>query len=163
MGIARPEAAAPRSTPRARQTAALVTDSVKRLTRRLRQARADHGVSSSKLNVLGHLVRSGPITATDLAALDRIQPQSLTRMLATLEERGLIQREQAQTDRRQMRIMITPAGRTLLAQDSRLQVAWLSRSMTALLDASEMELLCAAAPLLDRLAAVADLAQCEDA
>ena len=148
---------------RARQTANLVNTSVKRLVRRLRRERADHGVSSSKLNVLGHLVRNGPMTATDLAALDRIQPQSLTRMLAALEERGLIQREQVQADRRQVQIRITGLGKTLLDRDAKRQEEWLSRVMTESLSEHELALLCDAARLLDRLVETTDAKEFEDA
>jgi DNA-binding MarR family transcriptional regulator len=141
----------------------LVNQSVKRLVRRLRRERLDHGVSSSKLNVLGHLVRNGPMTATDLAALDRIQPQSLTRMLAMLEERGLIQREPVQTDRRQVQIMITGSGKALLDRDAKRQEAWLSQVMTETLTEHDLVLLCDAARLLDRLAENSDAEQLADA
>ncbi len=132
--------------------AATLIQAVKRLARRLRRERAAHGVSPSKLTVLGHLLRDGPMTATDLAARDRIQPQSLTRIIAALEERGLIGRQQDEADRRQIRIALTEAGRALLAEDSRRQAEWLARAIGATLDPAERALLRAAAPLLERLA-----------
>ncbi len=128
-----------------------VRRSVKRLTRRLRGERAHHGVSSSKLNVLGHLLRAGPMTATDLAALEHVQPQSLTRLLLGLEERGLIEREQAETDRRQVRIEISQQGRDLLAQDSHRQDVWLTQAMAETLTEAERDILAVAARLIERL------------
>ena len=54
-----------------------------RLQRQLRTLRADHGVSPSKLVILGHLHRaSAPLTAADLARMERLQPQTLTRAIA---------------------------------------------------------------------------------
>jgi DNA-binding MarR family transcriptional regulator len=122
--------AEPVADPGTRQTAMVLRRSVNRLSRRLRGERAPHGVSSSKLNVLGHLLRAGPMTATDLAALEHVQPQSLTRILLGLEERGLIEREKAEIDRRQVRIEISQHGRDLLAQDSRRQDVWLTKAMS---------------------------------
>ncbi len=134
-----------------RLAANLLRRSVRRLTRRLRGERADHGVSASKLNVLGHLRRAGPLTATELAVLEHVQPQSLTRLLVSLEEAGLIAREPAEIDRRQIRIEITQTGRDLLLTDARQQDAWLSRAMDATLTAEERDILTIAARLLDRL------------
>jgi DNA-binding MarR family transcriptional regulator len=134
-----------------RQAATIVRRSAKRLARRLRAERAEHGVSSSKLSVLGHLLRRGAMTATELAALEHVQPQSLTRLLVGLEERGLILREQVETDRRQVRIEITQQGRDLMAHDSRRQDVWLSRVMADQLTEVERDLLTVAARLLDRL------------
>ena len=141
--------------PAAAGAAAAMVGAVRRLNRRLRHARASHGVSPSKLAVLGHLLRDGPMIATDLAALDGVQPQSLTRMIAALEERGLIRRGPVEQDRRQIRIALTDAGQRLLAEDSRRQEEWLARAMQAALDEAETAALRSAARLIERLAEVA--------
>jgi DNA-binding MarR family transcriptional regulator len=146
--------AEPVADPGTRQIAMLLRRSVKRLSRRLRGERAPHGVSSSKLNVLGHLLRAGPMTATDLAALEHVQPQSLTRILLGLEERGLIEREKAEIDRRQVRIEISQRGRDLLAQDSRRQDVWLTQAMAETLTEAERDILAVAARLIDRLSEI---------
>src|ERR1700722_275760 len=88
--------------------------SVHRIARRLRAERSTHDLSMSKRSVLGRLFRDGSLTATDLAAQERIQPQSLTRLIANLEKRGLITRHQGEFDRRQLQIQITLEGRDLL-------------------------------------------------
>ena len=122
------------------------------LARRLRRARADHGVSPSKIAFLNQLQQDGALTASDLAQRARIQPQSLTRMIAKLEDRGLISRTPDTIDRRQIRIAITAAGAALLAEDRRRQLAWLAAVMDSHLAPREQAALLAAAPLLDRLA-----------
>jgi DNA-binding MarR family transcriptional regulator len=126
--------------------------SVAQLARRLRAERPARAISLSKLSVLGRLSRNGPLTATDLAEQERIQPQSLTRLLADLEQRALVTRRQDQSDRRQVIIEITSKGSELLIEDARTQAAWLARGMSAVLSPVEQELLRLAAQLMQRLA-----------
>lgn len=127
--------------------------SVTHLARRLRGLRSDHGISGSKLAILGWLFREGkPMTATDLARLERLQPQSLTRIIAELDEQGLIRRTPAEEDRRQILIEITQTGKELLVVDAYRQNQWLMETMAARLTKAEREMLAIAADLLDRLA-----------
>jgi DNA-binding MarR family transcriptional regulator len=127
--------------------------SVTHLARRLRGLRSDHGISGSKLAILGWLFRGGtPMTATDLARLERLQPQSLTRIIAELDEEGLIRRTPAEQDRRQVLIEITQAGKELLVVDAYRQNQWLMAAMAASLTKAEREILAVAADLLDKLA-----------
>jgi DNA-binding MarR family transcriptional regulator len=125
--------------------------SVAQLARRLRAERPAYAISLSKLSVLGRLSRNGPLTATDLAEQERIQPQSLTRLLADLEQRALVTRRQDQSDRRQVIIEITSKGSELLIEDARPQAAWLARAMSTVLSPVEQELLRLAAQLMQRL------------
>jgi DNA-binding MarR family transcriptional regulator len=124
------------------------------LARRLRAMRADHGIRASKLSVLGWLVRAhAPLTASRLAELERLQPQSLTRIIAELDEEGLIKRREDETDRRQLLIEITSKGHDLLVEDARRQNRWLADAMQEKLTPAERELLVIAARLLDQLTA----------
>jgi DNA-binding MarR family transcriptional regulator len=130
-----------------------VRRSVTHLARRLRGLRSDHGISGSKLAILGWLFRAGkPMTATDLARLERLQPQSLTRIIAELDEQRLIRRTPDETDRRQILIEITPAGQELLIVDAYRQDRWLMEVMLARMTRAEREILLIAAELLDKLA-----------
>jgi DNA-binding MarR family transcriptional regulator len=134
------------------KAATKIRRSVTHLARRLRGLRSDHGISGSKLAILGWLFREGtPMTATDLARLERLQPQSLTRIIAELDEQKLIRRTPAEEDRRQILIEITQAGRELLVVDAYRQNQWLTETMAALTKA-EREILAIAADLLDKLA-----------
>jgi DNA-binding MarR family transcriptional regulator len=136
--------------------------SVHRIARRLRMERSTHELSMSKRSVLGRLFRDGSLTATDLASQERIQPQSLTRLVAGLEERGFIVRRLDESDRRQLQIEITPEGRDLLIRDARRQDKWLADAMASSMTSVERELLALGARLLESLADAtvsADLAE----
>jgi DNA-binding MarR family transcriptional regulator len=122
------------------------------LGRRLRAERVGHGLSRSRLSLLNLLAQSGPMTASAMAAAERLQPQSLTRMLSRLETDGLIVRSPDDTDRRQVRIDITREGIAVLDEDNRRREAWLARAMAERLTSTERELLRLAAGLLERLA-----------
>lgn len=122
------------------------------LQRQMRRQRAAHGVSAGRLLLLSRLRQEGaPMPATELARAEQVQPQSLTRALAELEERGLITRTQCDTDRRVWRVAITEAGVALLREDARAQVAWLARMVAARLSPTEQGLLGLAVALLERL------------
>jgi DNA-binding MarR family transcriptional regulator len=130
-----------------------VRRSVTHLARRLRGLRSNHGISGSKLAILGWLFRGGtPMTATDLTRLERLQPQSLTRIIAELDEQGLISRTPDAADGRQLLIEITQAGKDLLVVDAYRQNQWLMEAMAAKMTRAEREILAIAADLLDKLA-----------
>ena len=123
-----------------------------RLHRRLRRERPDSGLSLTKLSVLGRLDRDGPATAGELAEAERIQPQSLTRVVADLEHRGLIEKDADPLDRRRHTLRASPAGAALIAEDRRQRDEWLTQAMHRTLTPAEHELLGKAAALIDRLA-----------
>ena len=133
------------------EVAGSIRRSVARLVRRLRLERADEALSLFKLSILGVLYRKGPVTATDLATREHIRPQSLTRPLAFLEERGFVSRQPDEADRRRLRITITAEGKKALSADVRRKEAWLARAIEQALSPDERELLFHASRLLDRL------------
>jgi DNA-binding MarR family transcriptional regulator len=97
------------------------------------------------------LYRKGPVTATDLATREHIRPQSLTRLLAFLEERGFVSRQPDEADRRRLLITITAEGKKALSADVRRKEAWLARAIEQALSPDERELLFHVSRLLDRL------------
>jgi DNA-binding MarR family transcriptional regulator len=137
-------------------TASQLHRSALRLLRLIRAARPAEGLGPSRLSVLGRLYRNGTTTPTDLAAYLRIQPQSLTRLLADLQRRKLITRRPGDADRRQSLLQITAAGSELLIREVRGQSTLLARTIAAELTPAEQELLRIAAGLMDRLAAAAE-------
>ncbi len=127
--------------------------SVSRLARRLRAERVAGGVpelSETQFAALAALERHGTMSPGELAAHEKVQPPSMTRVIAALEERGLVARAPHPTDRRQVALTVTDTGRVLVYQVRRLREAWLT---TRLRDLSPQEraALRAAIPVLEKL------------
>lgn len=126
--------------------------SVMRLRRRLSNERhPDNPLSMGAMAVLGCLFRNGDATVGELAAHERIQPPSMTRIVNALEDGGYITRQAHETDRRQVVVRLTERGRTTLLADRARRDAWLARRLEELTP-QERDLLRRAAPLLERLA-----------
>jgi DNA-binding MarR family transcriptional regulator len=86
---------------------------VNRLHRRLRQESLG-GLSPAQASALGSVRRLGNPTLGELAAVEQVQPPTMTRMVAGLAEAGMVSRVTDTNDRRSARVRLTPAGgRTL--------------------------------------------------
>jgi DNA-binding MarR family transcriptional regulator len=134
----------------------VVRESVGRLNWRMR-AEPDQNTPRSlpgllALAVLSRLYRAGTHTPKALSEAERIQPQSLTRVLATLEERDWVKRVPDPADGRQSLITITPGGLAKLREYSVHREEWLATAMAEKLSPTERELLRLAADLMTRLA-----------
>jgi DNA-binding MarR family transcriptional regulator len=125
---------------------------IAKLNRRLRAHSASAGVGSTGLSLLGRLLRAGPSTAAELAAGEGLQPQSLTRALQSLEERGLIARTADAADKRRSIISILPPGVAVLRDNVRGREAWLAEAISATLSRNERDMLQIAASLIERVA-----------
>ncbi len=136
------------------ETAASLRRSLANLNRRLRSESRVSGLSAVKHGVLGLLYRDGPRTAKELAHSEGVQPQSITRVLADLEEAGFVLRKQDESDRRQFQLEITAKGRDLLIEDSRNRARWLATSIDERLTGFEREMLRLSIQLLDKIAEV---------
>ncbi|WP_337997280.1 MarR family transcriptional regulator [Oleispirillum naphthae] len=124
-----------------------------RLSRDLRAARRDGALPGTKLMVLACLRRGAAPTAAEIAAALRVQPQSLTRLLAEMEASGLIRRSPDAADRRKSRIRLAEAGAAALAADLGERRERLSDAVARTLSPAEAAMLSDAAELLERLAA----------
>jgi DNA-binding MarR family transcriptional regulator len=125
--------------------------SVMRLARRMRAQRAETSLTLSQLAALSTLERHGALTPGELAAHEKVQPPSMTRLLAVLESRGLVTRQPHPTDGRQVVVTVGPAGSALLREDRRRRDAWLAQRMRTL-DEEEVAVLRRALAVLDKLA-----------
>ena len=124
---------------------------VMRLARRMRSERADTSLTLTQLAALATLERRGALTPRELAAAERVQPPSMTRVAASLEAAGLVTRTDHPSDGRQVLLAASPAGVALLREDRRRREAWLAQRLRAL-DPADREVLRQAAAVLDRLA-----------
>ncbi|GAA1147720.1 MarR family transcriptional regulator [Kribbella jejuensis] len=133
------------------ETAVALRRASTRLALRLRAERTGDGLGSTGVAVLGQLHRRGSLTASEIAAAERVQPQSLTRVLASLEEQGLISRQQDVADRRRNTIELTAAGRELLKEHMQSSDDWLADAISERLNPTEQAVLQLAAGILDQL------------
>ena len=129
--------------------------SVSRLARRLRAQRTTSGMteavlSETQLAALSALEKHQSMTPGELAEHEKVQPPSMTRVIAVLEERSLVLRSPHSTDRRQVILTVTEEGRTVVQRVRRRKDAWLARQLTGL-TAEERATLRAAVPILEKL------------
>jgi DNA-binding MarR family transcriptional regulator len=129
--------------------------SVSRLARRLRVERTVPGqaepvLSDTQFAALATLEKHGAMSPGELAGHERVQPPSMTRVIAALEEWQLVTRAAHASDRRQVVLTVTPAGRALVAKARRRRDAWLARRLNELTP-QELATLRAAAPILEKL------------
>jgi DNA-binding MarR family transcriptional regulator len=131
------------------QLASRLRLAVARTARRLRQE-AGGGLSPTLSAALASIDRHGPLTPSELADRERVKRPTATRLLATLEEGGLIARTSDPSDRRSSLIAITPEGRELMRTLRTRKDAYLVRRL-AKLTADERATLARAADLLERM------------
>jgi DNA-binding MarR family transcriptional regulator len=135
-------------------TAALAHDlrlAVMRFSRRLRSQRVDTSVSLTQLSALSTLKRRGPMSAGELASLERVQPPSMTRVVVALEGMGMVTRTPHPTDGRQVVLGLTASAEDLLAAEGRAREAWLSARLQELRP-EQRQVLRDAAAIMDELA-----------
>lgn len=133
------------------QLAKALRDAITRFNRRVRQARPVGDLTGTQLSAMTSLELAGALTPRELADIERVQPPTMTKIVARLEERGLVQRTPHPTDGRQVILSATDQGRDVLALNERARETWLTR-MLAELTPEERETLARAAVILEKIA-----------
>lgn len=135
-----------------RTLAARLRLAVVRLNRRLRAQRGgDATATLTQLAALSTLHRHGPMSPGELATRERVQPPSMTRVIAALEELGFVSRAPHPTDGRQTIVSITERGNAHVDAEVSARERWLDERL-AELTPEERLLLCRAAEIIDRMA-----------
>jgi len=124
--------------------------SLLRAARRIRSQRVNTTATLSQLSALATVCKAGPLSAGEIAAVERVQPPSMTKILAALESSGWVQRSSHPEDRRQSIISITPAGQQLLAEETRARDEWLAKRLVEF-STEDLRKLGEAVDVLDRL------------
>jgi DNA-binding MarR family transcriptional regulator len=120
-----------------------------RVARRLRQE-AGGELSPSLTAALSTVERHGPLTPSELASRERIQRPTATRVIARLEEEGLIQRTADLYDKRSSLVAVTKEGSELLAALRTRKTAFLAQRLETL-EPEERATLERAADILERV------------
>ena len=101
----------------------------------VRRLRAEHRFPLTQGTVLGRLDREGPQSVSDLAAKERVRPQSMAQTVADLEADGYVQRHPDPDDGRRALVELTDAGLSELQADRRHREGWLAGALDGLSDA----------------------------
>jgi DNA-binding MarR family transcriptional regulator len=141
--------AAPKSAAPVVDLAPRLRAAVTRLNRRLRSSSLDV-VSPAKASALAMIERLGAPALNELAAAEQVRPPSMTRLIDSLEEDGLVQRRVDEVDRRCQRVTLTAAGRRALTVIRSKKTAFLEERLGALSD-DELAAIGQAVGILERL------------
>jgi len=134
------------------ETVAVLRGAVMVLARRLRYQQAgEDELSATEMAVLGRVGRCGPMTPGQLARAEHVQPPSMTKVIESLEGRGLLRRDRHPTDGRQYMVSRTEAGEEFVAASKQMRTVWLASHLAGL-SAADRRAILAAAPALSRLA-----------
>ncbi|WP_407676822.1 MarR family transcriptional regulator [Phytohabitans aurantiacus] len=133
------------------QLAPMLRDAITRLNRRVRQARPVGDLTVTQLSALTSLELGGALTPRELADVERVQPPTMTKIVAKLEDRGLVLRSPHPTDGRQVILSATESGRAVLAHHERARDEWLAARL-AELTPEERDSLRRAAEILQKVA-----------
>jgi DNA-binding MarR family transcriptional regulator len=112
------------------------------------------GIPISQLAVLGRIIDEGPTTAAALAAGEHVTQQAIAQSLATLKERGLVEKQADPSDGRKSLVTATAAGRELRDGITASRDEWLTQAIDAVVRPEERPLLADAIELLERIADV---------
>ncbi len=121
----------------------LATDlriAVNRLSRTLRNQKADTSVTDAQFSALARLHRDGPMTLAELSRQDGVTPPSMTKTVAVLMERGLVSKRLHCDDRRKVLIGTTDAGAAFVEETRRRRDGWLSPRLSVLSPAQRQTL-----------------------
>jgi len=128
---------------------------IARLTRMLRQySDPEATLSQSLVSALATVARVGPVTLGRLAELERVQPPSMTRIAAKLEDHGMLARELDPRDRRVSLVRTTREGEKFLSQVRTRKNEFLGARL-AQLSPEELQAIESALPAIERLAGLA--------
>lgn len=120
-----------------------------RLARLLRQQ--DEGdLTPTMRATLGSIEREGPVTLGELAAIERVAPPTVTKVVGKLEDAGLVVREHDDVDRRVCRVSLSDHGQGWLAADRKRRRDWLTEQLREL-DDDDVRSLAAAVEVIEGL------------
>ncbi|MEV3860789.1 MarR family transcriptional regulator [Streptomyces sp. NPDC050095] len=86
-------------------------------------------LTPAQASVLARLDKMGSATASDLAAVETVRPQSMAKIVIALEEGGLVARTQDPDDGRRQLVSLTERGRERGRGVRRERQLWLARAL----------------------------------
>ncbi|MGW0803892.1 MarR family winged helix-turn-helix transcriptional regulator [Nonomuraea sp. NPDC002799] len=123
-----------------------------RLRRRLKDLAGEGDLTPAQVSVLARLDKQGPASASDLAAAERVRPQSMAKIVTALREAGLVQRHPDPQDGRRQLVTLTAQGREHRLGDRRARQEWLARTLRERCAEEELRAVIEVMALLDDVA-----------
>ncbi|GAA4679478.1 MarR family winged helix-turn-helix transcriptional regulator [Frondihabitans cladoniiphilus] len=133
------------------QLASDVRQGVLRLSRRLRQQKADTGVSDAQMAALGYVFQNQPLTIGALTEHEGVTPPSMNKTVAKLVDLGFLERGSDDDDKRRVVLSTTEEGASFVLETRRRRDEWLVPRL-AKLSADERRVLADATRILRELA-----------
>ena len=124
-----------------------------RVKRRLKELAESDDLTLSQSSVLSRLDKDGPASASDLATVERVRPQSMAAILARLRSADLIERHPDPEDGRRQVVSLTTAGRRRIQGDRRIRQEWMARAFQDRCTEAERQTIIKALALLDKVIA----------
>lgn len=121
------------------------------LHRAARGVESKTGRTNAQIALLGFVVREGPLSVNDVAALARTGQSTVSTVLSRLERERLVRRVEAPADRRRVLVEATAAGRALLRRAPRPATEELLRAIDSLTPAQAASVAKALGPVLRAL------------
>ncbi|SDL40711.1 DNA-binding transcriptional regulator, MarR family [Nonomuraea maritima] len=100
-----------------------------RLRRRVKALAVEGDLTPAQASVLARLDKEGPASASDLAVAERVRPQSMAKIVMTMELAGLVERNPDPTDGRRQLVTLTEQGRERRIGDRLAREQWLARTL----------------------------------
>lgn len=123
----------------------------RKLKRRLREQGEQSNLKPSQVSVLLRLRKDGPATVSSLARAEGMRPQSMSAIITSLLEDGLVDGSPDPNDRRQTLLALSEKCLKLLSDGRAATQDWLTTIIQKKLSSQEQETLASAIALLARL------------
>jgi DNA-binding MarR family transcriptional regulator len=128
-----------------------IRTAVRKLKRRLREHVQAADLTPSQVSVVLRLEEVGPATVSSLARAEGMRPQSMSAVIAPLQERRLVRGVSDPNDGRQTLMCLTPKCVKWLKEGRDAKQDWLTRRISQKLSVGEQEKLQTSLELLTRL------------
>jgi DNA-binding MarR family transcriptional regulator len=122
------------------------------LKRKVRQQGGQNNFTSSQIAVILRLEKAGPATVSSLARAEGMRPQSMSAVIAPLEEKGFVAGAADPNDGRKTLISLTKACKKAIADGRAARQDWLAQAIQQKLSPQEQNQLSSAIHLLARIA-----------
>ncbi len=123
----------------------------RKLKRKLREQGEQSNLRPAQVSVVLRLHKDGPATVSSLARIEGMRPQSMSAIITSLLEAGLVSGSPDPNDRRQTLMALTWKCQKLLSDGRAATQDWLTTIIQQKLSSEEQQMLASTVELLARL------------